>query len=159
MTGTLEIDGETLTHRRASACATTRGGRATGRRSTSYQWLTINFGADFGAMVSMIQRDPEGKQRAARRRGRARRRDRARSSTRRSTADVRRERPLPQGSPRHGEDGDSGEELEIDGEVTGFIPLRNRREGLTTHIGEGMTRWRFGDHVGYGLSEFLEQVE
>jgi hypothetical protein len=43
--------------------------------------------------------------------------------------------------------------------VTGFIPLRNRREGRTTHIGEGMTRWRIGDKVGYGLSEFLKQVE
>jgi hypothetical protein len=27
-----------------------------------------------------------------------------------------------------------------------------------THIGEGMTRWRVGDRVGYGLSEFLRQV-
>ena len=52
-----------------------------------------------------------------------------------------------------------GEELAIDGDVTGFIPLRNRREGRTTHIGEGMTRWRIGDKVGYGLSEFLKQVE
>ena len=52
-----------------------------------------------------------------------------------------------------------GEELEIEGEVTGFIPLRNRREGRTTHIGEGMTRWRLGDRVGYGLSEFLRQVD
>ena len=28
-----------------------------------------------------------------------------------------------------------------------------------THIGEGMTRWRLGDRVGYGLSEFLRQVK
>jgi len=52
-----------------------------------------------------------------------------------------------------------GEVLDIEGDVTGFIPLRNRREGRVTHIGEGMTRWRLGDRVGYGLSEFLRQVE
>ena len=32
-----------------------------------------------------------------------------------------------------------GERHEIRGRVRGFIPLRNRRQGLTTHIGEGMT--------------------
>jgi hypothetical protein len=42
--------------------------------------------------------------------------------------------------------------------VKGFLPLRNRREGLVTHIGEGMTEWRWGDRVGFGLSEFLRQV-
>ena len=51
-----------------------------------------------------------------------------------------------------------GERHEIRGEVKGFIPLRNRREGMTTHIGEGMTEWTFGDRTGYGLSEFLRQV-
>ena len=45
------------------------------------------------------------------------------------------------------------------GEVKGFIPLRNRRDGMVTRIGEGMTKWRCGDRVGYGLSEFLSQVE
>jgi hypothetical protein len=53
---------------------------------------------------------------------------------------------------------ESGEELEIEGSVKGFIPLRNRRDGRVTHIGEGMTEWRWGDRVGYGLSEFLRQV-
>ena len=51
-----------------------------------------------------------------------------------------------------------GERLEIRGAVKGFIPLRNRREGMTTHIGEGMTEWTLGDRTGYGLSEFLRQV-
>jgi hypothetical protein len=52
-----------------------------------------------------------------------------------------------------------GERLDITGDVRGFIPLRNRREGKVTHIGEGMTEWRCGDRVGYGLSEFLRQVK
>jgi len=42
--------------------------------------------------------------------------------------------------------------------VESFIPLRNRREGAVTHIGEGMTRWRLGDREGHGLSEFLRQL-
>ena len=40
-----------------------------------------------------------------------------------------------------------------------LIPLRNRRSGMTTHVGEGMTEFRCGDAVGYGLSEYLDQVE
>ena len=53
----------------------------------------------------------------------------------------------------------AGEKHVITGDVKGFIPLRNRREGLVTHIGEGMTEWKWGDRTGYGLSEFLKQVE
>jgi hypothetical protein len=41
----------------------------------------------------------------------------------------------------------------------GFIPLRNRRNGMVTHVGEGMTEYRCGEAVGYGLSEYLDQVE
>ena len=52
----------------------------------------------------------------------------------------------------------TGEEMDVTGRVMGFIPLRNRREGLTTHVGEGMTEFRCGEHVGYGLSEYLDQV-
>ncbi len=39
-----------------------------------------------------------------------------------------------------------------------MLPLRNRREGKVTRISEGMTEWRCGDHVGYGLSEYLDQM-
>ena len=35
---------------------------------------------------------------------------------------------------------EKGEELTIHGDVTSFIPLRNRRGESVTHIGEGMTR-------------------
>jgi hypothetical protein len=52
----------------------------------------------------------------------------------------------------------SGERFEVSGRVVGFIPLRNRRGGVTTHIGEGMTEWRLGDRVGYGLSELLRRL-
>jgi hypothetical protein len=39
-----------------------------------------------------------------------------------------------------------------------MIPLRNRREGRVTRIAEGMTEWRWGDRVGYGLSEYLDHL-
>ncbi len=122
-----------------------------------YEWLTLNFGPDLGAMVSIIERDPEGKER--------------------STGGVlvrgmEMERLVSAEIDAEYEDNDlyhthvtarvrteAGEELTIEGEVKGFIPLRNRREGLVTHIGEGMTEWTLGDRKGHGLSEFLRQVK
>ena len=47
---------------------------------------------------------------------------------------------------------------EIEGDVTGFIPLRNRREGMVTRITEGMTKWKYADLEGAGLSEYLDQI-
>jgi hypothetical protein len=47
----------------------------------------------------------------------------------------------------------------ITGKVLNLIPLRNRRDGLTTRISEGMTEWTLDDgRVGYGLSEYLDQI-
>ena len=54
----------------------------------------------------------------------------------------------------------NGEQHVIEGSVQGFIPLRNRRAGMFTHIGEGMTQYTLdGDRTGYGLSEYLDQAE
>ena len=53
-----------------------------------------------------------------------------------------------------------GETHDVVGTVKGFIPLRNRRGGATTYIGEGMTEYVLdGKHIGYGLSEYLDQPE
>jgi hypothetical protein len=61
-------------------------------------------------------------------------------------------------------------EWKVTGKVLSLIPLRNRRtdpEGnlLVTRISEGMTEWTMtagpGDvsgKVGYGLSEYLDQI-
>ncbi len=120
-----------------------------------YRWLTINFGPDFGMMCSLVARTPEEETRT----GvlvRGERLERIRDFTldttydanglyhRAFTATVRLE---------------SGEALSLEGVVKSFIPLRNRREGMVTHIGEGMTEYRCGEFVGYGLSEYLDQVE
>lgn len=47
---------------------------------------------------------------------------------------------------------------EVDGDVWSNIPLRNRREGMVTRITEGMTRWRYENLEGAGLSEYLDQI-
>ncbi|MFP6806813.1 MAG: hypothetical protein VB957_06480 [Pseudomonadales bacterium] len=55
---------------------------------------------------------------------------------------------------------EDGRKRVLEGRVMGFIPLRNRRSGAQTHVGEGMTEYTLdGDRVGYGLSEYLDQPE
>jgi hypothetical protein len=50
-------------------------------------------------------------------------------------------------------------EWQVRGQVLNLIPLRNRRDGLVTRISEGLTEWTLGDgRVGYGLSEYLDQI-
>ena len=52
----------------------------------------------------------------------------------------------------------------VTGKVLRLIPLRNRRrtpEGdeMVTRISEGLTEWTLDDgRVGYGLSEYLDQI-
>lgn len=54
----------------------------------------------------------------------------------------------------------NGDKHVVEGRVKGFIPLRNRRSGMFTHIGEGMTEYTLdGDRKGYGLSEYLDQAK
>ncbi len=54
---------------------------------------------------------------------------------------------------------EDGRERVVEGRVMGYIPLRNRRAGSNTQVGEGMTEYTLdGERKGYGLSEFLDQV-
>jgi hypothetical protein len=58
----------------------------------------------------------------------------------------------------------SGRQFKITGNAFNLIPLRNRRttpdgDALLTRISEGMTEWTLEDgRVGYGLSEYLDQI-
>jgi hypothetical protein len=121
----------------------------------SYEWLTLNFGDDFGAMVSIVRRSPD-EERVGGVVVRGDQCDKIKHAT--VKAEYEDNGLFHKNVSVHIET-DKGESLDITGEVKGFIPLRNRRDGLVTHIGEGMTEWRCGDRVGYGLSEFLSQVE
>jgi hypothetical protein len=120
----------------------------------SYEWLTLNFGPDLGAMISVIRRDADHI-----RTGGVIVRDGKLETIVKAEVDADYEgNGLYHRSVRADIETSSGETHRITGEVQGFIPLRNRREGLVTHIGEGMTAWSWGDRKGYGLSEFLRQV-
>jgi len=52
-----------------------------------------------------------------------------------------------------------GRPLEVSGRVLSLVPCRNRRAGWVTRISEGMTEWRLGDRVGYGMSEYLDHLQ
>jgi hypothetical protein len=122
-----------------------------------YEWLTLNFGEDFGAMVSIIQRDPQGK--SVQRGGvvvRGEEIDRIVEAELDADYETN---GLYHRTVRARVKTEKGERLEFDGKVLGFVPLRNRRAGHVTHIGEGMTEWSCGERKGYGLSEFLRQLE
>jgi hypothetical protein len=54
-------------------------------------------------------------------------------------------------------DTDAGS-FDVSGRVLSLIPLRNRRNGQVTRISEGLTEYRSGDAVGYGLAEYLDQM-
>ena len=120
----------------------------------SYEWLTMNFGPDLGAMVSIIRRTPED----VRCHGVLIRGMQLETLTEVSITAEYEANGLYHRSVVAELRTASGEEHRITGEVRGFIPLRNRRDGHVTHIGEGMTEWRWGDRIGSGLSEFLRQV-
>jgi hypothetical protein len=120
----------------------------------SYEWLTMNFGDDLGAMVSIIRTEPD----QARVHGVIIRGEELEAiSDARIEADYE-DNGLFHTRVRASIETASGAHHEIVGTVKNFIPLRNRRNGMTTHIGEGMTQWSWGDRTGYGLSEFLRQV-
>ncbi|MFZ0888916.1 MAG: hypothetical protein WA005_10725 [Candidatus Binataceae bacterium] len=53
---------------------------------------------------------------------------------------------------------DGADPIVITGKVLSMIPLRNRRAGIVTRIAEGMTEWRWGERIGYGLSEYLDHL-
>jgi len=122
-----------------------------------YRWLPMNFGRDFAMMISIIASD-DGK-------------------TRRSGMVLRDgEYVLINDARIESEWDENGyqtklkawaktdeREYEVDGRVISLIPLRNRRKGedgsrLVTRITEGMTEYTCDGKVGYGLSEYLDQI-
>jgi hypothetical protein len=57
----------------------------------------------------------------------------------------------------------SGKSFAVTGKVLALIPLRNRRttpdgQALTTRITEAMTEYHCDGKIGYGMSEYLDQI-
>ncbi len=124
-----------------------------------YRWLTANFGADFGFMGSRIaRRDGEGTRGGfVWEDGELHLCDDFHISTQWTGDDSYHEgisATLRSGA----------REWKVTGKVLDLIPLRNRRPDpggnmLVTRISEGMTEWTLDDgRVGYGLSEYLDQI-
>jgi hypothetical protein len=122
-----------------------------------YRWLTANFGAEFGFMASRIaRRDSDGfrggfvwdGEEIVPTQGTTVRTDWTTDGSYHRTVDV---------EFRSAKDGDD-RSWQVHGEVLNLIPLRNHRNGAMTRISEGLTRWTSGDRVGFGLSEYLDQI-
>ena len=119
-----------------------------------YRWLTANFGPSFGFMGSRI----------ARKEGPGHRGGFVWDGTALHVCDdFSLSTPWTGGDAYHDaieatlSVGDQA--WRVRGKVLSLIPLRNRRDGLVTRISEGMTEWRLEDgRVGYGLSEYLDQI-
>lgn len=122
-----------------------------------YRWLTMNFGDDFGIVLSWV----------ASRDGSVRKTGAVFTEGRYDVVvdlsitsdldDDRYHRAV------HARCRTPKAEYEVEGKVLNLIPLRNRRtdpEGnaLTTRISEGLTEWSCGGRTGYGLSEYLDQI-
>lgn len=122
-----------------------------------YRWLPMNFGPDFAMMVSIVG-TADGE---ARRSGMV-----LRGGAYTTIRDARIESDWDenwyQTKLRVWARTDE-QEYKVDGRVLSMIPLRNRRPDasgnmLVTRITEGMTEYRYKGKVGYGLSEYLDQI-
>ncbi len=124
-----------------------------------YRWLTANFGSDFGFMLSRIaRRDSHGTRGGFVWDGQAMHLCHDAEVSTRWTGDDSYHQEIEAVLRART---DSGDPLEwkVRGRVLNLIPLRNRREGLVTRISEGLTEWTLDDgRVGYGLSEYLDQI-
>ncbi|MEA3020077.1 MAG: hypothetical protein QOI47_1601 [Actinomycetota bacterium] len=126
-----------------------------------YRWLTANFGGDFGFMGALrARRDGEG----------------SRGGFVWDDGEMHLCDGFSLATGWHGDDkyhqdieatlvsSRSGKEWKVTGKVLSMIPLRNRRTDpdgnlLVTRISEGMTEWTLSDgRIGYGLSEYLDQI-
>jgi hypothetical protein len=126
-----------------------------------YRWLTGNVGADFGFMASRVaKKDAPGTRGGfVWEAGRLHLCDDVTMSTDYTGDDQYHDSiRFTLSSSR------SDKSWDVAGRVQSLIPLRNRRvdpEGnqLVTRISEGMTEWTLADgRVGYGLSEYLDQI-
>jgi hypothetical protein len=123
-----------------------------------YRWCPMNFGRDFGMMLSVI-----GDGKGGARQGGMVFRDGIYDLIEECVIESDWDDNDYQTALRAQVRTAAGKRYEVTGRVISLIPLRNRRTApdgreLQTRITEGMTEYRCGDLVGYGLSEYLDQI-
>lgn len=149
VSGTLEVEGEAPIRLTGHGLRDHSWGPRYWQSTPSYRWLTGNYGDDLGMVITIIGGQPNGVF------------YRGEEFYKIDAIDLATD--YEPGTQFH--KGlkakitlSNGETHDVTGTVKGFIPLRNRREGTTTTIGEGMTEYVLdGKHLGYGLSEYLDQ--
>jgi hypothetical protein len=154
VTGTLSIDGETHQIDGYGLRDHSWGPRYW-QNILSYRWLTCSFGPELNIMVSEINRTETERTEwgVVIRDGNVER-----------VTGVKIDSQFDADQPFHRSmTADlalaNGENVQVQGRVLGFIPLRNRREGHVTHIGEGMTEYTCLGKTGLGISEYLDQLQ
>ncbi|HZR81537.1 MAG TPA: hypothetical protein VFD92_10615 [Candidatus Binatia bacterium] len=151
VTGTIAVDGGAPLAIAGHGLRDHSWGPRYWQSTPSYRWITGNFGDDLGMVVSIIG-DRVG--------GVFHRGDQLVRITGVDLATDYEAGTKFHRALRADLTLENGERHRVEGAVKGFIPLRNRRAGMSTHIGEGMTEYVLdGDRVGYGLSEYLDQPE
>ena len=153
-TGTLEIDGQ-VHEIEGTGLRDHSWGPRYWQALHSYRWLTCAFDDTFSLMVSEVRPDEQ----TVNQNGVV-----IRDGTLERIVRVNLESQHEPGTLHHRSMTanvvlESGEELQVQGTVKGFIPLRNRRAGLVTHIGEAMTEYRCAGKTALGISEYLDQVQ
>ena len=123
-----------------------------------YRWCPLNFGRDFGMMLSVI-----GDGKGGARQGGMVFVDGQYDLIKQCEIESDWDEAGYQTALRAKVKTESGRAYEVTGKVMSLIPLRNRRTApdgteLQTRITEGMTEYRCGELVGYGLSEYLDQI-
>jgi len=122
-----------------------------------YRWLPMNFGPDFGMMVSIVT----GENGQPRRSGMVFE-DGAYHQIEDAKIDATYDENHYQTALKVWCK-TANREYNVDGKVVSLIPLRNRRKGpdgqeMRTRITEAMTEYTCDGKTGYGMSEFLDQI-
>lgn len=123
-----------------------------------YRWCPMNFGPDFGMMLSVI-----GDGKGGAREGGMVFRDGIYDLIKECRIESDWDGNDYQTALRATVRTEGGKSYEVTGRVLSLIPLRNRRKApdgteLNTRITEGMTEYRCGDRTGLGMSEYLDQI-
>ena len=152
VTGTLQVEDGPVLEIRGHGLRDHSWGPRYWQSTPSYRWITGNFGDDLGMVVSIVG-------------------DRGGGVFHRGSDEIIQIKNVELETSYEGNTNyhsglkakltlADGKTHLLEGVVKGFIPLRNRRAGMFTHIGEGMTEYtRDGERKGYGLSEYLDQVD